>query len=219
MKTAKSSPSAQHHTWVNSPEPDGVVASQTFQQTWATTPDVTSFSTPYPTTQQVITSTDMRDVPTDVPTDDESADEVAPEVTTEPVRRLLVSSIGGCNPPPIGGRTLPPPSSQKPCIAIIGDSMIKNISSYNIRSIVKNIDCYVRPNLGAEVDDMIEKLRPDIKKRQTDVVILHVGVNDCRSKDFDLRETIRRYECLIDFLESEGVIVIVSLNIFLIVIF
>ena len=61
---------------------------------------------------------------------------------------------------------------------------------------------------------MIEKLRPDIKKRQTDVVILHVGVNDCRSNDFDLRETIRKYECLINFLESEGVIVIVSLNIF-----
>ena len=103
---------------------------------------------------------------------------------------------------------------KKPRIAIIGDSMVKNISSYKIRSIVNNIDCYVRPNLGAEVEDMMDKLRPDIKKRKTDIVVLHVGVNDCRNDNYCLRDTIFKYGLLLDWLESEGVIAIVSLNIF-----
>ena len=61
---------------------------------------------------------------------------------------------------------------------------------------------------------MIDKLRPDIMKRKTDVAIIHVGVNDCRDNDFNLRETMGKYEHLIDYLESEEIIVIVSLTIF-----
>ena len=61
---------------------------------------------------------------------------------------------------------------------------------------------------------MIDKLRPDIMKRKTDVAFIHVGVNDCRDNDFNLRETMGKYERLIDYLESEEIIVIVSLTIF-----
>ena len=107
-----------------------------------------------------------------------------------------------------------PVERKKPCIAIVGDSMIKHISSYKVRSIVNNIDCYVRPNLGAEVEDIMDKLRPDIRKRKTDIVVIHVGINDCRSDNYALWGTAFNYELLLDWLESEGVIPIVSLTIF-----
>ena len=103
---------------------------------------------------------------------------------------------------------------KKPCIALVGDSMVKNITSFKIRSILNNVDCYVRPNLGAEVEDIMDKLRPDIKKRKTDIVVLHVGVNDCKNDNYCLRDTIFKYELLLDWLDSQGVIAIVSLNIF-----
>ena len=66
-------------------------------------------------------------------------------------------------------------------ISIIGDSMLKDIKGYEMKKdLPKNTKVFVRPNSGANTEDMIDYVRPT-KKHNPDLFILHCGTNDLRT--------------------------------------
>ena len=69
--------------------------------------------------------------------------------------------------------------SEKRSVAIIGDSMIKNIRHWEISKFCPNQKIYVKSFPGADVTDMHHYSRPTAK-RDPDLVILHCGTNNLK---------------------------------------
>ena len=67
-------------------------------------------------------------------------------------------------------------------ITILGDSIVKDIQAHKLkRSLALNEKIQVKSFSGSTVDDMIDYARPTIRK-EPDLIVLHVGSNDLRSK-------------------------------------
>jgi hypothetical protein len=103
-----------------------------------------------------------------------------------------------------------------PSVLIVGDSMIKNITSYQIRGKLREQDrnlranINVKPFLGAQTQTMplyCEALFKEIEK--PDIAIVHVGTNDIRAGTSiaDIRE---HYVNMLNYLQNHGIDMIVS---------
>ena len=103
-------------------------------------------------------------------------------------------------------------AKKKPSILVTGDSMLKSLSGYAVRQAVPGVDAHVTPNLGAMVEDMKDKMAPDIRKYDPDIVVLHVGINDCRFGVDEISNALAHYENILLYLDELSIIPIVSLN-------
>ena len=70
--------------------------------------------------------------------------------------------------------------SKRKRVVILGDSMIKNLKSWEMSKKVKNASVCVRPFSGAKVRCMKDHIKPSLRENP-DHVILHVGTNDLDS--------------------------------------
>ena len=99
---------------------------------------------------------------------------------------------------------------REPLVAVVGDSMIKRMSSYDIKKRTTTASTFVRPFSGAKIEEMLDYLQP-VLRRGPDVIVLHVGTNDLNEGHFTSEEdVIERLDELIKYLQECGVIVIVS---------
>ena len=106
-----------------------------------------------------------------------------------------------------------PEKKQKPLVAIVGDSMTKWLTSYDIRSSCDKAKVLVRPFLGACINDLYDYIKP-ILKSKPQVIVLHISTNDASSKDFINTDTIcEDMELLIEELNRLGIVVVLSLPI------
>ena len=71
-------------------------------------------------------------------------------------------------------------STSKQTVAIIGDSIIKNLDGNKLSNKERNV--IVRSFPGATTDDIKDYCKP-IAKRKPDVCIIHAGTNDLKNKD------------------------------------
>ena len=68
-------------------------------------------------------------------------------------------------------------------ITIIGDSTIKDIQSHKMKRRLKpNEKLYVKSFSGAIIEDMVDYVRPTMR-RSPDLVVLHAGTNNLRESD------------------------------------
>ena len=74
------------------------------------------------------------------------------------------------------------PKKKNRSIVILGDSILKDVEQYKIRNTLNtNEKVFVKSFSGATVEDMKSHVIPS-KNRNNDLVILHCGTNDLRSK-------------------------------------
>lgn len=67
---------------------------------------------------------------------------------------------------------------KKPLVAVVGDSMIKRMSSYDLHNLLgDDINAFVRPFVGATIEEMMSYIDPILQKKP-DVIVLHIGTND-----------------------------------------
>ena len=115
-----------------------------------------------------------------------------------------------------------PPSrsnNDKPLVAIIGDSTIKNVTSFQVRGILRdhsidghNINVVVKPFLGAMTRTMslyLDAVLSELDKKP-ELIILHVSTNDIRSGKSP--ETITNdYRKVIDHIKKLNIKIVISL--------
>jgi len=110
-----------------------------------------------------------------------------------------------------------PSSPNLPAILVAGDSIIKNVTSWQIReNLRKNgrrsrLNVSVKPFLGAQVRSMplyLEAALQEVDK--PDYVVAHVGTNDIHAgrSTNEIREDFRK---LNDYLKNKGIFLIISL--------
>ena len=73
-------------------------------------------------------------------------------------------------------------SNGRRSIAILGDSMIKDIKHWELTKACPNDKIYVKAFPGADIADMEHYVNPTMK-RDPDVVIIHCGTNSLRNDD------------------------------------
>ena len=101
-------------------------------------------------------------------------------------------------------------SWREPLVAVVGDSMIKRMSSHDIKKRTTTTPTFVRPFSGAKIEDMFDYILP-VLRRRPDVVVLHIGTNDLGDRSLTSEEIIlQRLDELVKFLQDSGVIVIIS---------
>ena len=67
-------------------------------------------------------------------------------------------------------------------VYIIGDSMVKHVKAFKIKkSLDKNKSVLIRTNTSAITEDMVDLVRPSMR-RNPGTVIIHCGTNDLRSE-------------------------------------
>ena len=110
-----------------------------------------------------------------------------------------------------------PSSPSLPAILIAGDSIIKNVNSWQIRENLRKhgrrsrLNVNVKPFLGAQVRSMplyLEAALQEVDK--PDYVVVHVGTNDIhagRSIE-DIKADFRK---LHDYLKDKGIFLVISL--------
>lgn len=65
---------------------------------------------------------------------------------------------------------------------VIGDSIVKDVKAYKMRKhIPKRDKLYVKSFSGATTEDMVDYIKPSLRYNP-DLIILHTGVNNLRSK-------------------------------------
>ncbi len=79
-------------------------------------------------------------------------------------------------------RTKDPAKKTNRVITIIGDSTIKDVQSHKMRKRLKpNERLYVKSFPGATIEDMVDYVRPTMR-RSPDLIVLHAGTNNLRSE-------------------------------------
>ena len=108
---------------------------------------------------------------------------------------------------------IPPRKSsppRRPLVAVIGDSILKRMSSFEIRKRTRTAPTFVRPFIGATIAEMIEYIKPVLSKHP-DVVILHIGTNDLSDLRLESEESIlQRLDGLVKEIQASEVILILS---------
>ena len=69
-------------------------------------------------------------------------------------------------------------SNKTPVVEIIGDSILNNIATHGIS---RKVNVAVSNHSGATSEDIIDKIKPIIKKKP-DLIIIHIGTNDLTKK-------------------------------------
>ena len=103
--------------------------------------------------------------------------------------------------------------SKKPTILVTGDSFLKSVTGHSLREVIRDANVHVTPNHGAQVGDMKEKISPDIRKHNPDIIVLHIGLNDCRNSYQECDFALNEYKILLDWIHSLNIIPVVSLAI------
>ena len=79
---------------------------------------------------------------------------------------------------------------KKPLVAVVGDSMVKRMLSYELHNLLgDDINAFVRPFVGATIEEMKSYIEPIIQKKP-DVIILHIGTNDLSIPSGDGEQSI-----------------------------
>lgn len=121
------------------------------------------------------------------------------------------------NPPMVKEQAPPsyvkaePRKKSKPSILITGDSMLKGVNAHDLRNSIPGVTAHVTPNHGALVEELDEKMAPDIRRHDPDLVIIHAGINDCRHNSEAMFSALNHYEYLLNKLLASDIIPIVSL--------
>ena len=109
----------------------------------------------------------------------------------------------------------PPPSNavpprKQPLVAVVGDSILKRMSSFELRKRIQSASPIVRPFIGATIEEMRDYIKPVLMKKP-DVVVLHIGTNDLSNPRFEEEASIlQRFDNLIQEILECGAIPIVS---------
>ena len=99
----------------------------------------------------------------------------------------------------------------KPLVAVIGDSITKWCTSYDIRTHCNHARVIVKPFLGAKIIDMYDYIQP-ILRESPKLIVLHVLTNDISCDDFtDSDDVINNLKQLIEYIQNLGIVVVVSL--------
>ena len=102
------------------------------------------------------------------------------------------------------------PPKKKPLVAVVGDSILKRMSTFELRKRTPTASALVRPFVGATIDEMSEYLKPVLKKCP-DVVLLHIGINDLSSLRLeDEHSILTRFDGLVKQIKECGAIPIIS---------
>ena len=101
--------------------------------------------------------------------------------------------------------------SEKPLILLVGDSIIKNVTSYDLRKECKDVNIMVRPYRGGKVKNVknliIDILEDDVKPT---AICIHASTNDIGSgKSVD--NIVVDIENLINLVQNQGIMPILSL--------
>ena len=75
----------------------------------------------------------------------------------------------------------PTEKTKKKTVAKVGDSIVRNVTSRSFNQSLKEYFRIVKPFLGPTTQDMNDYIKPAIARNQ-DMVILHTGTNDLKSK-------------------------------------
>ena len=98
----------------------------------------------------------------------------------------------------------------KPSITIIGDSLLKDIKSYELKKAMDyNANVYVKCFSGATVEDMESYIIP-MKKRKPDVAILHFRTNNLHNKTEKPKEIADKILKLAKSIHSDSTTVVIS---------
>ena len=165
---------------------------------------------------------------------DERFSFLTPSTTTGPLRRpgVVVNNhpenerfVSKKAPTPISWRRARPGTRSRkkiPRVVLVGDSIIKDVTGYDAEKgliyhdgtkeggLVAGGPVRVRPNHGAKIDDMYWHIQP-LLNNKPDIIYLHVGTNDLTDYAVNLDWIALQYERLIRYIESQGIIVVVSL--------
>ena len=91
-------------------------------------------------------------------------------------------------------------SHQKSFVCIIGDSMINGVNPNGFsKNITRNTTVKVRPYGGATTEDMLDFIKPTVRKRP-EQIILHVGTNDL-TNGIDTTKNLKK---LINFIKDQS---------------
>ena len=91
---------------------------------------------------------------------------------------------------------IPPEIEKKRNVCIIGDSIINGINPNGFK---KNMNVKVKPYGGATSEDLIDFIKPTIRKKPDDVII-HIGTNDLTNNS----DTIKNLEQVIQYISHES---------------
>ena len=72
-------------------------------------------------------------------------------------------------------------SEKKRSIAIVGDSMLKDVKQWNLRKAVPNSNLFLKCFPGAKSSDMVDYVKPSMRNNP-DLILCHFGTNDLRSE-------------------------------------
>ena len=113
----------------------------------------------------------------------------------------------------------PPPNPERPLVAIIGDSTIKNITSFQVRGMLPKFpnkysspNIVVKPFLGARtktIPKYFDAVLSELSQKPA-LVILHTGTNDIRDGT-NPDEIKRHFKLAIEYFESMNIKVVVSM--------
>jgi len=100
--------------------------------------------------------------------------------------------------------------SQQPNITILGDSMVKRIEIDRVNQLVQNQEVYKKCFTGASTDDMLSYIEPSIKNNKNDMVIIHIGTNDCSKRDKSAVDIANNVFQIVEKCSEKGVKVAIS---------
>ena len=111
----------------------------------------------------------------------------------------------------ISSKQSPKSKPSKPLVAVIGDSMTKWCTGYDIRAHCNYARVMVKPFLGAQIVDIYDYIRP-ILRESPKLIVLHVLTNDVSYEDYsNSDEVVNNLKHLVEYIQSLGIVVVVSL--------
>ena len=99
---------------------------------------------------------------------------------------------------------------RRPLVAIIGDSIIKHVTSFDIRKTSKAASYMVWPCLGAKIKNIKNYVDDFLEDHTPSVIILHVGTNNISAGD-QPSEIISQMKELVEQIQHRGITVFISL--------
>ena len=87
-------------------------------------------------------------------------------------------------------------NSPKKKVTFIGDSMIKYLRRENLSS--KNYEVKIAAHPGSTTEDLIDYVKPVVRKKKTDFLVIHTGTNDLTNGVNTMKEIRKIVKCVRD---------------------
>lgn len=100
--------------------------------------------------------------------------------------------------------------NNKSLILLVGDSMVKNITGYQLKQKCKQTNVMVRSHVGGKIKNIKNLMLDLLEDVKPNAVCFHVATNDI-SSGRSIEEIVCDIENLVDLLQRQGVVPVISL--------